>query len=64
MIAQFASQGYILIAADYFGLGASDLPNSYLIKSSSEQACVDMLFAAKAILKSINIQPKALFPGQ
>lgn len=61
MIAQFAAQGYIVIAADYFGLGVSDLPNSYLIKSSTEQACVDMLFAAKDILTSKKIKQGPLF---
>jgi acetyl esterase/lipase len=30
MIAQFAAQGYVVIAADYFGRGISDLPDSYL----------------------------------
>jgi len=28
MIARFASQGYILISADYFGRGISELPDS------------------------------------
>jgi hypothetical protein len=61
MIAQFASQGYIVMAADYFGMGVSDLPNSYLVKSSSEQACVDMLFAGKDVLQALKIKPGSLF---
>ncbi len=61
MIAQFASQGYIVIGADYFGLGVSDLPNSYLIERSSEQACVDMLYAAQKVLKDQNIKQGSLF---
>ncbi len=55
MIAQFASRGYVLIAADYFGMGDSEEPNSYLVRRSSEQACVDMLFAARDMLESMEI---------
>jgi hypothetical protein len=61
MLAQFASQGYIVIGADYFGLGISKLPNSYLVRGSSEQACVDMLYAAQDILKSMKIKQGPLF---
>jgi hypothetical protein len=43
MIAQFASQGYIVIAADYFGTSKeSTLPNSYFVAQSTAQACLDM----------------------
>lgn len=61
MIAQYASQGYIVIGADYFGMGLSDLPNAYLIRKSTEQACVDMLFAAQDVLKSLKIKQGPLF---
>ncbi len=61
MIAQFASQGYIVIGADYFGLGISDLPNSYLVRQSSEQACVDMLYAAQDILKTMKVKQGPFF---
>ena len=61
MIAQFASQGYIVIGADYFGLGVSDMPNSYLVRYSSEQACLDMLYAAKDVLAALKIKPGSLF---
>lgn len=50
MLAQFGAQGYIIIGADYPGMGTSDLPNSYLIRESSEQACVDMYYAALDVL--------------
>lgn len=46
LLTQFASQGYIVIAADYFGLGDSDLPNSYFQRASTEQACLDFRAAA------------------
>ncbi len=61
MLAQFASQGYIVIGADYFGLGASTLPNSYLVRGSSEQACVDMLYAAQDVLKAMKIRQGPFF---
>jgi pimeloyl-ACP methyl ester carboxylesterase len=55
MIAQFAAQGYVVIAADYFGRGISDLPDSYLVKDSTRQATFDMLWAAKNIVDDLNI---------
>ena len=33
MIARFAAQGYVVIGADYFGRGDSDLPDAYLVKA-------------------------------
>jgi hypothetical protein len=61
MIAQFASQGYIVIGADYFGLGVSDLPNAYLVRFSSEQVCLDMLYAAQDVLHALKIKVGQLF---
>ncbi|MCB0053014.1 MAG: hypothetical protein KDE24_26120, partial [Caldilinea sp.] len=46
MIANFAGQGYMVVGADYFGRGLSQEPNSYIVKPSTQQACLDMLFAA------------------
>lgn len=61
MLAQYAAQGYIVIGADYFGMGLSDLPNAYLVRSSTEQACVDMLLAAVDVLKALKIKQGPLF---
>lgn len=62
VISQFASQGYIVIAADYFGVTpGSDLPNSYCVKNSTIQACSDMLDAAQQMLKQKNITTGKLF---
>ena len=61
MIAQFAGQGYIVIAADYFGKGLSEEPDSYEVKESTQQACIDMLKASDEILKSLNVTPGPLF---
>jgi len=61
MVARFASQGYVVIGADYFGRGDSDLPDSYLVKGSAQQANYDMLGAAKAVLATLGVTPGQLF---
>lgn len=61
MLARFASQGYVVIAADYFGKGLSDLPDSYLVLRSTQQACVDMLLASKSVLAEKDIETNSLF---
>lgn len=59
---QYASQGYIVIAADYFGNGAlSTVPNAYFLKRSTEQAMFDMHTASLAFLQQKNIRPGKLF---
>ena len=59
---QFASQGYIVIAADYFGNGPlSTVPNSYYVRASSEQAMFDMHKASMAFLAKMSITPGKLF---
>lgn len=59
---QFASQGYIVIAADYFGNGAlSTVPNAYFLRRSTEQAMFDMHMASLAFLEQKDLQPGKLF---
>jgi hypothetical protein len=61
-LSQFASQGYIVIAADYFGTTAgTEVPNSYGMTRSAAQACLDMLKASKEVLQQRNITPGKLF---
>jgi hypothetical protein len=50
VLAAFAAQGYIVNGADYFGRGQSDLPDSYLVRQSTQQANLDMLLAARDFL--------------
>jgi pimeloyl-ACP methyl ester carboxylesterase len=50
MIAQFAAQGYIVIGADYFGMGTSKEKDSYMVMRSQVQASYDMYEASKVIL--------------
>lgn len=62
LLTQFASQGYIVIGADYFGLGDSDLPNSYFQRASTEQACLDHRKAAMQFLEEqTKLKVKAFF---
>lgn len=46
VVAAFAGQGYAVIAADYIGLGDSKEPDSYGVRSLSQQACFDMYRAS------------------
>jgi pimeloyl-ACP methyl ester carboxylesterase len=61
MIAQFAGQGYVLIGADYFGLGVSKEPEGYMVKRSHQQACYDMLMASRSVLDHLNLSTRELF---
>jgi hypothetical protein len=61
ILAQFAAQGYIVIAADYFGKGSSRESDSYLTKASTQQACLDMLRAAKEKSDNLGISWGPLF---
>lgn len=61
MIAQFAGQGYLVIGADYFGMGASREPEGYLVKASQQQAPADMLSAARSVLAALKLKDTKLF---
>jgi pimeloyl-ACP methyl ester carboxylesterase len=61
MIAQFAAQGYIVIGADYFGMGESNEPEGYMVKKSHQQATVDMLFAGHTVIKELGFETADLF---
>lgn len=61
MLAQFAGQGYVLIGADYFGLGLSEEPEGYMVKASHQQATTDMLTAARAVLADLKVATTDLY---
>jgi pimeloyl-ACP methyl ester carboxylesterase len=61
MVAQFAGQGYLVVAADYFGKGVSPEPDSYLVKASTQQACLDMLKAAQSASAGLKLRWGPLF---
>lgn len=61
MIAQFAGQGYVVIGADYFGLGTSSEPEGYMVKASHQQATYDMLTASRAVLDHLKLSTTKLF---
>ncbi|WP_425532356.1 alpha/beta hydrolase family protein [Aquabacter sediminis] len=62
-LAQFGGQGYVVIGADYFGMGTSRDPQGYLVKASQQQAPFDMLLAARAVLAAMKIETPKLFLG-
>jgi pimeloyl-ACP methyl ester carboxylesterase len=61
IVAALASQGYAVIAADYFGLGETSVNNTFMVTAASEQACIDLLFASRAVLKAEDKQASHLF---
>jgi pimeloyl-ACP methyl ester carboxylesterase len=63
MLAQFAGQGYIVIGADYFGMGISKEPDGYVVKGSHQQACFDMLMASRSVLAQMKLSAPKLFLG-
>lgn len=63
VLAQFAGQGYVVIGADYFGMGLSKEPEGYLVKESHQQATYDMLIASRAVLAAMKIATDKLFLG-
>jgi hypothetical protein len=60
-LAAFASQGYVVIAADYFGKGASLEIDSFLVKASTQQALLDLYRAAVTVCPELGITPGDLF---
>jgi pimeloyl-ACP methyl ester carboxylesterase len=62
-LAQFAGQGYIVIGADYFGMGSSREPEGYMVKASHQQASYDMLMASRAVLAHMKLSATRLFLG-
>lgn len=62
-LAQFAGQGYLVIGADYFGMGRSKEPEGYLVKASHQQATYDMLMASRAVLAHMKLSASKLVLG-
>jgi pimeloyl-ACP methyl ester carboxylesterase len=62
-LAQFAGQGYLVIGANYFGMGLSSEPEGFIVKSSHQQAAYDMLMASRAVLDHMKIAAPELFLG-
>lgn len=67
-VAAFASQGYVVIAADYFGLGGSHAlaadvrpPNSFIVPQSTVQAMLDHHRGATAVLDHLGQKTPQFF---
>ena len=63
MLAQFAGQGYVVIGADYFGMGLSKEPEGYVVKASHQQASYDLLIASRAVLAQMGVSTSRLYLG-
>ncbi len=61
MTAVFAGQGHVVIAADYFGMGASSENEGYTVKGSHQQACLDLYRAASTFLAQKGIRQSGLY---
>lgn len=62
MAALYGGNGYVVIAADYFGMGGSAAePEAYFVKGSTQQASYDFYQAASAFLRSKEIETSHLF---
>lgn len=61
MLAQFGGQGYVVIGADYFGMGSSKEKDSYMVLNSQVQASYDMLEASKIILAKEGVNTTDFF---
>lgn len=61
LIAHLGGNGYVVVGADYIGLGLSTEPNSYMVRDANIQASVDMLAAARHVLTDLGVTTDALF---
>jgi pimeloyl-ACP methyl ester carboxylesterase len=61
MVAQFAGQGYVVIAADYIGLADSEEKDSYIVMGTQQQDCFDMYEASREVLRHMNISTTNFF---
>lgn len=60
-VAEFAGNGYIVIAADYFGMGDSTEPEAYTVKASHQHACLDLYRCTEKWIKSQQAETSDLF---
>jgi hypothetical protein len=64
MVAQFAGNGYLLMAADYFGMGGgADEPEAFFVKASAQQANYDLYRDVSKFLETKGIAARRLFLG-
>lgn len=61
ILANLGGNGYVVIGADYIGMGSSSESNSYMVRDSSIRACADMLEASKAVLADLGVRTDKLF---
>ncbi|MFM8984707.1 MAG: alpha/beta hydrolase family protein [Planctomycetia bacterium] len=60
-LATFGGQGYAVIGADYYGFGASRLPNCYMVPRSTTQAMLDHYRASRSLLAALGQETQQFF---
>lgn len=60
-LAAFASQGYVVIGTDYFGLGPSRVPNCFIVPQGTVQAMLDHHRASLAVLDALGQKTPQFF---
>lgn len=64
MVGLFGGNGYVVMAADYFGMGdGAASPEAYFVKASTQQASYDFFLDVQAFLKSKGIEQSHVFVG-
>ena len=64
MVALFAGNGFVLMAADYFGMGGdAQSGEAYFVKESTQQATFDLYLDVQKFLKEKNILSSQFFLG-
>ena len=61
ILAGFAAQGYVVIAADYVGLADSDAANTFFLKDTAARSTLDMYFASQQVLTALKRSSTRLF---
>ncbi|WP_115554371.1 lipase family protein [Xanthomonas arboricola] len=55
LVTRLASQGYVVVATDYLGLGKSNYPyHPYMHSASQASAMIDAMRAARSVLRRLN----------
>jgi pimeloyl-ACP methyl ester carboxylesterase len=60
-LAALGGQGYAVIGADYFGLGASQVPNCFIVAQGTTQAMLDHYRAARSLLAALGQETPQFF---
>ena len=60
-LALLADRGYVMLAPDYVGFGASSIHQAYGVKLPTTTAIVGLLESSRSVLSALGVQPRQLF---